>query len=79
MKMFRNFRKILVQIDRKLSTKVQNATEITETLPKDDIETKLLKVAVIGVPNSGKSTFINHLMDRKVRVLYFLSILLYFI
>nr|XP_023026786.1 GTPase Era, mitochondrial isoform X1 [Leptinotarsa decemlineata] len=29
-------------------------------------ETRLLKVAVIGMPNAGKSTFINNLMDRKV-------------
>ncbi|KAB0793868.1 hypothetical protein PPYR_13488 [Photinus pyralis] len=26
----------------------------------------LVKVAVIGMPNAGKSTFINYLMDRKV-------------
>ncbi|KAF2879015.1 hypothetical protein ILUMI_27156 [Ignelater luminosus] len=31
-----------------------------------DISQKLLKVAVIGMPNAGKSTFINYLMDRKV-------------
>ncbi|CAG9773933.1 unnamed protein product [Ceutorhynchus assimilis] len=31
-----------------------------------DEDTKMLKVSIIGVPNSGKSTFINQLMDRKV-------------
>lgn len=30
------------------------------------LQQKILKVAVIGTPNSGKSTFINYLMDRKV-------------
>ncbi|KAG5890727.1 hypothetical protein JTB14_026033 [Gonioctena quinquepunctata] len=34
--------------------------------PDYNSETKLLKVAVIGMPNAGKSTFINNLMDRKV-------------
>lgn len=29
---------------------------------------KLLKLAVIGLPNAGKSTFINNLMDRKVNL-----------
>lgn len=31
-----------------------------------NISQKLLKVAIIGMPNAGKSTFINYLMDRKV-------------
>lgn len=35
-------------------------------IPDKNFQQKLLKVAVIGTPNSGKSTFINYLMDRKV-------------
>ncbi|KAJ8943516.1 hypothetical protein NQ318_023026 [Aromia moschata] len=38
----------------------------TPLTPEYDFETRLLKVAVIGMPNAGKSTFINNLMDRKV-------------
>ncbi|GJQ73378.1 hypothetical protein Trydic_g13744 [Trypoxylus dichotomus] len=34
--------------------------------PNTDFQQRLLKVAVIGMPNAGKSTFINYLMDRKV-------------
>lgn len=35
---------------------------------------KLIKVAIIGVPNAGKSTLINHLIDHRVSDLniYFL-------
>ncbi|KAJ8922984.1 hypothetical protein NQ315_001532 [Exocentrus adspersus] len=29
-------------------------------------DTRILKVAIIGTPNAGKSTFINNIMDRKV-------------
>lgn len=35
-------------------------------VPDTDFVQRLLKVAVIGMPNVGKSTFINFLMDRKV-------------
>lgn len=34
-------------------------------------ETRILKVAIIGLPNAGKSTLINNLMDRRVK--YFLQ------
>lgn len=40
----------------------ENASNIEDT----NSSQKLLRVAVIGMPNAGKSTFINHLMDRKV-------------
>lgn len=46
-----------------------------QVLPKEEVETKILKLAVIGVPNAGKSTFINNLMGRKVS---FLQVLLDF-
>lgn len=35
-------------------------------LPDSEQRQKILKLAVVGVPNAGKSTFINNLMDRKV-------------
>lgn len=48
-------------------------TEITKKIePKspDNLTTneKLVKVAIIGVPNVGKSTFINHLIDHRVSI-----------
>ncbi|XP_066137882.1 GTPase Era, mitochondrial [Euwallacea fornicatus] len=54
----------LVKYCASLSTNQNNSIKnITNTFP--DFETKLLKVGIIGVPNSGKSTFINYLMNRK--------------
>lgn len=35
-----------------------------------DHEKKLLKVAIIGIPNAGKSTLVNSLIDRRVIYLY---------
>lgn len=47
-------------------------TEITEKIETKSADTlnltseKLVKVAIIGVPNVGKSTFINNLIDHRV-------------
>jgi ribosome biogenesis GTPase A len=35
---------------------------------------KLLKVSVLGVPNSGKSTLVNRLMNRRVSKLFYESL-----
>jgi GTP-binding protein Era len=61
--MLRNFAVILRGFEVKFST---NAHKISDIPPNEDFKTRLLKVAVIGIPNVGKSTFINNLMDRKV-------------
>ncbi|XP_066256284.1 GTPase Era, mitochondrial [Euwallacea similis] len=54
----------LVKYCASLSTNQNNSIKnIISSFP--DSETRLLKVGIIGVPNSGKSTFINYLMDRK--------------
>jgi ribosome biogenesis GTPase A len=34
----------------------------------ESYESRLLKIAIIGVPNVGKSTVINHLVGRKVNI-----------
>ncbi|CAG9863947.1 unnamed protein product [Phyllotreta striolata] len=52
---------------RKLSSSLsEHAANSTEFLSEPSSNQKLLKVAIIGLPNAGKSTFINKLMDRKV-------------
>lgn len=36
---------------------------------QENVMQKLLKVGIIGIPNAGKSTFINNLIDRMVNLL----------
>lgn len=33
---------------------------------QDELQEKLIKVAIIGMPNAGKSTLINAIMDQRV-------------
>lgn len=51
---------------RLFNTRVEEAQHECEVIPENETNQKLLKLAVIGLPNAGKSTFINNLMDRKV-------------
>jgi tRNA U34 5-carboxymethylaminomethyl modifying GTPase MnmE/TrmE len=46
---------------RTLSSKVESSAAQNE-----NYESRLLKIAIIGVPNAGKSTVINQLVGRKV-------------
>ncbi|CAH1997401.1 unnamed protein product [Acanthoscelides obtectus] len=72
--MYKQIRKLLQKSDtfifqiKQLSSNTNEivATGQTEILPACNSDSRLLKVAVIGMPNAGKSTFINYLMDRKV-------------
>lgn len=43
----------------------KNEPKCPET-PNPTTNEKLVKVAIIGVPNAGKSTFINNLIDHRV-------------
>lgn len=55
-----------VQSLRLLSASAEYAEQDESVSPENQSRQKLLKLAVIGLPNAGKSTLINNLMDRKV-------------
>lgn len=57
-------RKLSLKHLRLLSTNAEQAEH--DVIPVNQSQEKLVKLAVIGLPNAGKSTFINNLMDRKV-------------
>nr|CAH7725739.1 unnamed protein product [Callosobruchus chinensis] len=72
--LFRQFKKLIEKSDhltflvKKFSTITNEvaANGQTEIFPACNPDSRLLRVAIIGMPNAGKSTFINNLMDRKV-------------
>lgn len=47
-------------------TSAQEIPQECQNQHETEQQQKLLKLAVVGVPNAGKSTFINNLMERKV-------------
>lgn len=51
-----------------ISLKADTAAASATTTTTSNVESKkrLIKVAVIGVPNAGKSSFINQFVDRRV-------------
>lgn len=59
---------------RQYSSNTQNYHDNNSLLEKDCIEQKqerLLKVAIIGVPNAGKSSIINSIVKRNVSIFHF--------
>lgn len=48
-----------------IKCKINSRFYCLEAVRKQD-EQKLVKVSIIGVPNAGKSTLINSLMDQRV-------------
>lgn len=59
-----------------LRTKASENIEVSENVEVKPSKKnkKLLKIAVIGTPNAGKSTFINSLLNHRVRRLLPLQI-----
>lgn len=71
--LIKTFRTLLINRNLRLasnlrfvSAEAQESEHAELAVPENTSEQKLLKLAVIGLPNAGKSTFINNLMDRKV-------------
>lgn len=48
---------------------LQENTEKTDKIEQTKVDQKLIRVAVIGAPNAGKSSFINSLINHRVSVL----------
>lgn len=61
---FLNNKPLILSVVRCAS--VQEVQQESQNIHEPEHRQKLLKLAVVGVPNAGKSTFINNLMDRKV-------------
>jgi len=57
--------KLIKLFSTEVSSKV-NTHNVNLDVPLNEFQQRILKVSVIGMPNAGKSTFINNLMDRKV-------------
>lgn len=48
------------------SSQIRYSCTDVQTTPESESPQKLVKVAIVGVPNAGKSTFINNLIDHRV-------------
>lgn len=62
---------------RLFSSPPSSSKEIHKTNETQAKEQKSLHVAVIGVPNVGKSTFINNLINHRVSRTYYFEIFMY--
>lgn len=56
------FKRTFSQCIQRLSQNQQDVQE--DSIPQ--LTTKLLKISIIGTPNTGKSTFINQIVGRRV-------------
>lgn len=61
---FLNNKTFIISVVRCAS--VQEIQQECQHVHETEQRQKLLKLAVVGVPNAGKSTFINNIMDRKI-------------
>ena len=76
-RVFQSFSRILRHFSTNLETNFNaNDTSHKNKEPEEsDLHLKSLKIAIIGLPNAGKSTLINQLVNRTVCIQSYLYIL----
>lgn len=61
-----NFYDNSTEDENKLLARVEHEANASEPIKKHHKQEKLIRVAIVGVPNAGKSTLINALAEHRV-------------